>query len=52
MHRAWVDFVAKGEPGWPAYGLGERPVQVFGTVTAVSPDPRGAQRRVWEGVRV
>ena len=52
VHRAWVDFVRTGDPGWPTYDLGERPVQVFGTLTAVTPDPRGAQRQVWEGVRV
>ena len=51
VHRAWVDFVTTGDPGWPAYDLGTRPVQVFGTLTAVVPDPRGAQRAVWEGVR-
>ena len=52
MHRAWVDFVSTGEPGWPTYDVGDRLVQVFGTLTAVTPDPRGAQRQVWEGVRV
>jgi para-nitrobenzyl esterase len=52
VHRAWVDFVHTGDPGWPVYDVDERPVQVFGTLTAVTPDPRGAQRRVWEGVRV
>lgn len=52
VHRAWVDFVTTGDPGWPAYDLDTRPVQVFGTLTAVTPDPRGEQRRVWDGVRV
>jgi para-nitrobenzyl esterase len=52
VHRAWVDFVTKGDPGWPPYDLADRPVQVFGTLTSVTPDPRGAQRQVWEGVRV
>ena len=52
VHRAWVDFVTTGDPGWPVYDLDARPVQVFGTLTAVTPDPRGAQRRLWEGVRV
>jgi para-nitrobenzyl esterase len=52
VHRAWVDFVTTGDPGWPPYDLGDRPVQVFGTLTSVTPDPRGPQRQVWEGVRV
>jgi para-nitrobenzyl esterase len=51
MHRAWVDFVTTGDPGWPAYELTTRPTQVFGTLTAVVPDPRGAQRAVWDGIR-
>lgn len=52
VHRAWVDFVRDGDPGWPQYDLAERPVQVFGTPTAVTPDPHGARRQVWDGVRV
>ena len=51
VHRAWVDFVTTGEPGWPVYDPRGGPVQVFGTLTSVVPDPRGAQRQVWEGVR-
>ncbi len=52
VHRAWVAFATTGDPGWPSYDLDLRPVQVFGTPTAVTPDPRGEQRRVWDGVRV
>ena len=52
MHRAWVDFVTTGDPGWAAYDLASRPVQVFGTLTSVVPDPRAAQRTVWDGIRV
>ncbi len=51
VHRAWVDFATTGDPGWPAYDLDTRPVQVFGTLTSVTPDPRAAQRRVWDGLR-
>jgi para-nitrobenzyl esterase len=52
MHRAWVDFVTTGDPGWPSYDVTTRPTQVFGTLTSVVPDPRGAQRAVWDGIRV
>ena len=52
VHRAWVDFATTGDPGWPAYDLDARPVQVFGTLTGVTPDPRAEQRRAWDGVRV
>ena len=51
MHAAWVAFVRTGDPGWPAYDVGTRPVQVFGDLTAVVPDPRSEQRALWEGVR-
>ncbi len=52
MHRAWVDFVTTGDPGWPAYDLASRPTQVFGLPSALVDDPRGEERAVWEGVRV
>jgi len=52
MHRAWVDFVTTGDPGWPSYDLATRPVQVFGTLTSVVPDPRAEQRAVWDGIRI
>ncbi|MFE9458098.1 carboxylesterase/lipase family protein [Streptomyces californicus] len=29
MHRAWVDFAAHGDPGWPSWDA-RRPVTVFG----------------------
>ena len=51
MHGAWISFATTGDPGWPAYDLGTRPVQVFGDLNAVVPDPRGEQRALWEGVR-
>ncbi len=52
VHRAWVAFATTGDPGWEPYDLDRRPVQVFGTLTAVAPDPRGETRAVWDGVRV
>jgi para-nitrobenzyl esterase len=51
MHAAWVRFARTGDPGWADYDLATRPVQVFGELSAVAPDPRGAQRRLWDGVR-
>lgn len=48
MHRAWVDFAATGDPGWPAYDLESRPVMVFdGDGARVVHDPRGDERRLW-----
>ncbi len=51
MHRAWVDFVAGGDPSWPAYDLDRRPVMRFGERSGVEDDPGGGERRLWEGVR-
>ena len=51
VHAAWVAFVTTGDPGWPVYDVAARPVQVFGAPTAVVPDPRSAQRALWDGVR-
>jgi para-nitrobenzyl esterase len=51
MHAAWAGFVRTGDPGWPVYDLATRPVQVFGELSAVVPDPRSAQRALWDGVR-
>jgi para-nitrobenzyl esterase len=31
VHRAWVSFVATGDPGWPQYQLDRRFVRRFGT---------------------
>jgi para-nitrobenzyl esterase len=51
MHAAWVAFVRTGDPGWPEYDVAARPVQAFGELTGVVPDPRAEQRALWEGVR-
>ncbi|KQU04200.1 carboxylesterase [Rhodococcus sp. Leaf7] len=50
MHRAWVDFVRDGDPGWAPYGS-ERTVKMFGTESSVVNDPRPDTRTVWDGVR-
>jgi para-nitrobenzyl esterase len=51
VHAAWVAFVRTGDPGWPAYDVPTRPVQVFGELSAVVRDPRPARRALWDGVR-
>ncbi len=50
MHRAWVDFVRDGSPGWVRYGQ-ERSVMTFGEQSGVVDDPRPATRDVWSTVR-
>lgn len=52
MHRAWVAFATTGDPGWPPYDLERRPVMRFAASrSVVVDDPRGATRRLWDGVR-
>ncbi|SNT38657.1 carboxylesterase/lipase family protein [Rhodococcoides kyotonense] len=50
MHRAWIDFVRDGSPGWVPYGS-DRSVMTFGEQSSVVDDPRPSTREVWSGVR-
>ncbi len=49
MHTAWLDFAAKGTPGWPAYGPDRRATMIFDEASAVEDDPLGRQRQIWDG---
>jgi para-nitrobenzyl esterase len=50
MHRAWVDFIKTGEPGWPAYG--DRRITLrFAEAPELTEDPAASQRTLWDGVR-
>ena len=51
MHRAWVRFVAEGDPGWERYAPQRRAVREFGEQVRTVDDPRGDQRRLWDGLR-
>ncbi|MEQ8991032.1 MAG: carboxylesterase/lipase family protein [Pseudomonadales bacterium] len=51
MHRAWIDFIRDGDPGWPGYDLTRRPTMRFDTVSGVVDDPDGAERQAWDGMR-
>ncbi|MQY25148.1 carboxylesterase/lipase family protein [Nocardia aurantia] len=46
IQRAWTDFAATGDPGWPAYdtrGL----VRVFAAEPATTPYPEAISERLW-----
>ena len=47
MHAAWVDFIAKGDAGWPRYELADRVVKVFDDPPSVTNDPWAPQRSLW-----
>jgi para-nitrobenzyl esterase len=48
-HRAWVRFVADGDPGWPRYNLADRSTALIDAGLTVVNDPDGAEREVWAG---
>jgi para-nitrobenzyl esterase len=50
-HRAWVRFIADGDPGWPRYSLADRPTGLIDTGLTVVNDPDGAEREIWAGRR-
>ena len=47
MHRAWVDFVTDGDPGWPAFRPDARTAMVFDGGSAVVNDPLRIPRSLW-----
>ena len=51
MHRAWIAFATRGDPGWPRYDLPRRATMRFDTTPEVMDDPRARERLLWEGVR-
>jgi para-nitrobenzyl esterase len=51
MHAAWVDFAARGDPGWPRYDLQRRATMRFDVDSSVIDDPYARERELWAGVR-
>ncbi len=47
MHRAWVGFVAGGDPGWESWSPGRRPVMTFDEASRVVEDPRAEELALW-----
>ncbi|MEY2231457.1 MULTISPECIES: carboxylesterase/lipase family protein [Streptomyces] len=48
MRRAWTEFAAHGDPGWPAYGSAQRLVRLFDTRPALTAYPEEASRLIWQ----
>lgn len=48
LRTAWTAFAAHGDPGWPAYDLKQRLVQLFDTRPAVTAYPEEASRLIWK----
>jgi para-nitrobenzyl esterase len=51
VHRVWVDFITRGEPGWAPYDTVRRTTGVLTQDVRVVDDPAADERAVWEGVR-
>ena len=47
VHRAWVEFVTHGDPGWPSYDLDRRPTMAFGAESTVVDDALRSVRTLW-----
>ena len=48
MHRAWVDFVTDGDPGWPAFRLDTRTAMIFDDESTVVNDPLRLPRSLFK----
>jgi carboxylesterase type B len=51
MHRAWLDFAAHGDPGWPRYDTIHRTTMRFDTLSEAVDDLAGPEREMWSGIR-
>lgn len=52
IHRAWVTFATNGDPSWPPYETERRCTMRFAVpASEVVRDPRGEERRQWDGRR-
>jgi para-nitrobenzyl esterase len=51
VHRVWVDFITRGNPGWAPYDTTRRTTGLLAeTVTPVD-DPAASERVLWDGIR-
>jgi para-nitrobenzyl esterase len=50
MHKAWIDFIRDGNPGWPEYEPGQRITMCFNDESKVMEDPQSISRSAWEGI--
>jgi para-nitrobenzyl esterase len=51
MHRAWINFINAGDPGWHRYGPTARTTMIFDDISAPVDDPSAPEREAWTGVR-
>jgi para-nitrobenzyl esterase len=51
VHRVWVDFITRGDPGWPAYDLAGRSTGLLSDRVDAARDPAADERALWDGIR-
>ena len=51
VHRVWVDFITRGEPGWAPYDTASRTTGLLTEKISPVDDPAGDERALWEGIR-
>ncbi len=51
IHRVWVDFIAREDPGWAPYDTASRTTGLLRENVSPVDDPSGDERALWEGIR-
>jgi para-nitrobenzyl esterase len=51
VHRVWVDFITRGEPGWAPYDTARRTTALLTQDVTPVDDPAGDERALWDGIR-
>ena len=51
VHQVWVDFITRGDPGWPAYDLANRCTGLLSDRVDAARDPAADERALWDGIR-
>ena len=51
VHQVWVDFITRGDPGWPAYDLAGRSTGLLSDRVEAARDPAADERALWDGIR-
>jgi para-nitrobenzyl esterase len=50
-HKAWVDFITNGDPGWPAYNTATRTTGLLSDRITATADPAASERASWDRIR-
>ena len=51
VHRVWVDFITRGNPGWAPYDTTRRTTGLLTEAVTPVDDPAADERALWEGIR-